>query len=403
MNSIPTQDPSAHAPEKPSPAVVLLHAGFVFTGIATVLLGPLLPFLAARWRLSDAQSGLFFTAQFAGSLCGTALTSLLLPRRGFRLVLRAGYALMACGIALLWHFSWLGALFSVTAYGIGLGLVIPATNLWAGETAGKSRAAAIALLNLSWSAGAIACAPLLALSAQHGGPGAFLAGLAIALSVVALLAALLAGRSAESAPSTSEISPQDHAATPGLATFIFLGLLFFLYIGCENALGGWVASHAQRIGGGTLWLLTPSFFWGGLLLGRALLPAALKLARESEILLASLLLSAIGTFLLLSAQSGAALAGATAASGLGLGAVYPLLISCMTATFATKARRFGAVFFSLSSCGGALLPWMVGAISAHWTSLRAGLTVPFASVVLMLGIWMLRPRATRNIAPSRER
>jgi FHS family glucose/mannose:H+ symporter-like MFS transporter len=260
-----------------------------------------------------------------------------------------------------------------------------------------------ALLNLSWSAGAIACAPLLAASARHGGPGTFLTGLAISLATVALLAAFLAGKAAESAPSAAEIPRQDHAPVPGFTTFIFLGLLFFLYVGCENALGGWVASHAQRIGGGSLWLLTPSLFWGGLLLGRALLPAALRMAREIEILLASMLLSATGTFLLLSAQSGAALAGATAASGLGLGAVYPLFIAHMTATFATKARRFGAVFFSLSSCGGALLPWLVGAISAHHSSLRAGLIVPFAGILLMLGIWMLRPHATREISPLRVR
>ncbi|MBZ5527354.1 MAG: MFS transporter [Acidobacteriia bacterium] len=383
--------------------MLLLHAGFVFTGIATVLLGPLLPFLAARWSLSDSQAGLFFTAQFTGSLCGTALTSLLLPRRGFRFVFRAGYALMACGIALLWHSSWLGALLSVIVCGVGLGLVIPATNLWAGETAGKSRAATIALLNLSWSAGAIACAPLLVASAQRGGPGIFLTGLAVSLSTVALLAAFLAGEAAESASSVAEIPRQGHSPAPGPASFIFLGLLFFLYVGSENALGGWVASHAQRIGGGSLWLLTPSLFWGGLLLGRALLPAALRVARDSEILLASLLLSATGTLLLLTAQSGAMLVAATAASGLGLGTVYPLFIAHMTAAFATKARRVGAVFFSLSSCGGALLPWMVGAISAHRSSLRAGLIVPFAGILLMLGIWMLRPYSTRAISLLRMR
>jgi FHS family glucose/mannose:H+ symporter-like MFS transporter len=391
MNSVLAQKPFARALGKPSPAMFLLHAGFVLTGIATVLLGPLLPFFAARWRLSDAQAGLFFTAQFTGSLCGTALTSLFLPRRGFRFVFRAGYALMACGTALLWHSSWLGALLSTIACGVGLGLVIPATNLWAGETAGKSRAASIALLNLSWSAGAIACAPLLVASAQHGGPGTFLTGLAVSLATVALLAAFLGGKAAESVPSAAEIPWQDHSPVPSLRTFIFLGLLFFLYVGCENALGGWVASHAQRIGGGSLWLLTPSLFWGGLLLGRALLPAALRMARESEILLASMLLSATATFLQLSAQSGTMLAAATATSGLGMGALYPLFIAHMTATFAMKARRFGAVFFSLSACGGALLPWMVGAISAHWTSLRAGLIVPFAGILLMLGIWLLRP------------
>jgi fucose permease len=369
----------------------LLHAGFVFTGMATVLLGPLLPFLAARWGLSDGQSGLFFTAQFTGSLCGTALTSLLLPRRGFRFVFRAGYSLMACGIGLLWHFSWLGALFSVTAYGVGLGLVIPATNLWAGETAGKSRAAAIAFLNLSWGAGAIACAPLLGLLARQGGPGPFLTGLGLTHAAVALLAAFLAKHKMESAQAAPAPCPPVVSRKPGQATYISLGILFFLYVGIENALGGWVATHAQRISGGSLRILTPALFWGGLLLGRALLPAQLKLAREGRIVMASLLLAASGTLLLLSAQSGAALAAGTAAAGLGLAAVYPLFIANMTATYGARARRSGALFFSLSACGGAVLPWMVGAISAQGTTLRTGLLVPFAGILFMMGIWKLRP------------
>lgn len=390
MKSVFAPNASPREPGKASSTMLLLHGGFVLTGIVTVLLGPLLPFLTGRWRLSDAQAGLFFTAQFAGSLCGTALTSLLLPRRGFRFVFRAGYALIAVGTAALWHASWPWALLSVSLYGLGLGLVIPATNLWAGEAVKKSRAAAIGLLNLSWSAGAISCAPLLGVFVRQGAPGLFLTGLAVTLAIMALLAAFLAGEEMESAQPAAEDSRQADSPTPGRAAFLSLGVLFFLYVGSENALGGWVATHAQRIGGGSLWVLTPALFWGGLLLGRALLPVELKQARESRIVIASLLVSAAGTLLLLTAQSGAAVATGTAAAGFGLAVVYPLFIASMAATFAARARRLGAIFFSLSACGGALLPWMVGAISARWTTLRAGLVVPFAGILLMLGIWMLR-------------
>ena len=47
---------------------VLAYAAFIPTGLITVLLGPLLPSLAARWSLNDTQGGYLFTAEFLGSL-----------------------------------------------------------------------------------------------------------------------------------------------------------------------------------------------------------------------------------------------------------------------------------------------------------------------------------------------
>ena len=35
----------------------VVHANFVLTGVATTLIAPLLPFLAAHWALRDVQAG----------------------------------------------------------------------------------------------------------------------------------------------------------------------------------------------------------------------------------------------------------------------------------------------------------------------------------------------------------
>ena len=62
----------------------LLHLGFVLTGIFMVLLGPVLPALVQRWGLNDSQAGLFFAAQFLGSVLSNFLSGLLIPEFGFR-------------------------------------------------------------------------------------------------------------------------------------------------------------------------------------------------------------------------------------------------------------------------------------------------------------------------------
>jgi fucose permease len=82
-------------------AFIVLHAGFVLTGIVTTLLGPILPTLATRWFLSDSGAGLFFTLQFCGNLAGIASLGALLSWRGYRLTFFLGFAFVSLGIAFL--------------------------------------------------------------------------------------------------------------------------------------------------------------------------------------------------------------------------------------------------------------------------------------------------------------
>ena len=60
------------------------HATFVPIGIVTVLLGPLLPMLSARWSLNYSQAGSLFTAQFLGSTVGVFVSGVIVSRWGFR-------------------------------------------------------------------------------------------------------------------------------------------------------------------------------------------------------------------------------------------------------------------------------------------------------------------------------
>jgi fucose permease len=92
---------------------MLVHAAFVLTGVMTTLLGPMLPILSARWTLSDSQAGYLFTAQFATSILGVAISSLMVHRYGYRLTLVFGLWFMAVGAGVLARASWIVGLVSV--------------------------------------------------------------------------------------------------------------------------------------------------------------------------------------------------------------------------------------------------------------------------------------------------
>ncbi len=88
--------------------LLLIHVGFVLIGIVTTLLGVIMPALSARLNLNDAQSGIFFTVQFAGSLLGTFASAVLWKRFGFLITLFVGLIVMAIGILGLGWLDWKG-------------------------------------------------------------------------------------------------------------------------------------------------------------------------------------------------------------------------------------------------------------------------------------------------------
>src|SRR5579863_983186 len=81
-----------------SSAYIALYTGFVVAGVATTLMGPMLPVLIARWALNDQRAGIFFTAQFCGSMAGVVSLRWVL-KQGYRSTFVCGFLLIACGVA----------------------------------------------------------------------------------------------------------------------------------------------------------------------------------------------------------------------------------------------------------------------------------------------------------------
>jgi fucose permease len=381
---VATQRGAAFAP------TAVAHAAFVPTGIVTVLLGPVLPSLSARWALTDAQAGEFFTAQFLASTLGVALSGALVPKLGYRVAMILGLVFMAAGVAFLPLGSRLVGLAGVACYGVGLGMTIPTCNLLVAEVNPATRASALSLLNFSWTVGAVACPFLLAPFQRAGKISVFFCVVAAFVFLVALSLAWvnLPRPDAASNNSVRESTPLLQALLQ--PTALVLGVLFFIYVGTENAVGGWLASYAKRVmeHPGTIWVTTPSYFYGGLLLGRALAPVFLRKISEVLLVRLSVTTALLGLLVLLASHSMVLVLASAAIIGLGLAAIYPITISLMTNSFGTMATRIGSVMFMLASFGAAVMPWLVGVTSTEMSSLKFGLAIPLLGCGLMLVLYL---------------
>lgn len=367
-------------------STAMAHLAFVPTGIVTVMLGPLLPVLAARWSLNDTQSGLFISAQFAGALVGTAASSFLLPRIGFARSIALGQVLMAIGVASLISSGFRLAILAIGCYGSGIGVTIPAGNLTVAETARERRSSSVGLLNVSWGVGAMSCALLLAFCQKIQGTELFLrsvAGLFLLLAAFALTFSSDAGLE----PASRGFRPRAREFSNAAA--VMIGTLFFIYVGTENALGAWLASFAKRAGDSPAlaWMTVTSFFYGALVVGRILASLALRQITDAKQACGGALLTLVSSAALVLSRSVWAIALCALLAGLGFSTLYPITISLFSSRFGERAKSMGGIMFALSTLGGASVPWLVGLVSTNFQSLRSGLVIPLAGSLLMLAIF----------------
>jgi fucose permease len=388
------------------PRFSLLCFGFVVCGVVTVLPGPLLPVMAARWGLRDVQSGAFFAAEFAASTVGSIFS----PHR-LRRNLPLGYASMTAGVLLLTFAGGtvhalpipaLGHDLAVAAFaliGLGIGLSVTATNLSVGMMgedgaegvrgcaggagAGQGarageRARRISIVNLWWGIGAVAC-PWMVAAAERGG---YLRGL---LLVVALgTAGMFVGLSPLLRSAGAAQTLPRGALAVDARILVFFAAFLSLYVGVETVVGGWITTYAHRFGGMTLAhaSLTVSLYWLALLAGRWVGSVALKSVAERTVLVPGLGVALIAVTMLLAPHSTAMMLVAVVVAGAGLGPVFPIGISRMLAR--VRDHRNTGWVFAMCASGGAVLPWVTGLVSTRSGSLRIGFAVPVAALAAIL-------------------
>lgn len=358
-------------------ATVVSCALFVPVGLITVMLGPALPSLSARWSLNDAQAGYLVAAQFVGSLLGTLLSGHIILKLAFRWTMIVGVAVMALGVAALMSGYYFWALAAVFCYGAGIGITVPTANLLVARAAGSQRSSSLNLLNFFWSAGAVACPFLLKALHADRGTAFFLALVTGALG--ALILALLAVPLHPLGPETRAMPQVGFHYFRSTSALIF-ATMFFLYVGTESALGAWLATYAKRAGSarGSEWITVPAYFYGALLLGR--LSASWVLRQLSDLSLARIasVLAAGSIVALLWSQTISGIATSSALIGLGLSTLYPIAIGLASVRFGAAAERVMGTLFAFSTLGGACVPWIVGYVSSQLGSLRTALLVPLA-------------------------
>jgi MFS transporter, FHS family, glucose/mannose:H+ symporter len=366
-----------------------MHYGLVLAGLGTALLGPILPVLARQWGMLDSQSGLLMMAKFCGAFLGGVTVSGRL-RRSLLAGMMAGAAGFG-GFAVAPSMS-VGCV-SLFVGGFGLGQIITSVNILAGRRFTAHRGSALAMLNFSFSLGAMLSALLAAWLLPRFALRGLLEGFAMLFAVgVSALIAQMRGNS-ESAEEFDKAAVEEEPQV-GLSgrAYLYFAALLVLYGGLETCLSGWLTTFALRYGDKTLAVseYTTLLLWMSLTVGRAGASAVMLRVGEKTVQRWGLGLAAIFTAGLAMAHSAVMIAGFAVLLGLSLAPFFPATWALLM-TERPTARQAGVVL-AVSGLGAAALPWLMGVVSTRAGSLQVALALPFAAALGLLGMSLLVPR-----------
>jgi FHS family glucose/mannose:H+ symporter-like MFS transporter len=383
-----------------NPVVVISYVAFVLVGIATTMLGPLLPVHAARFGLSDQQLGNLFLAQFFGGFAGSILSTELSKRCGLRTTIRLGLAVIALGVLGTTVRSLDFVLASVGLYGIGIGFSSPTITAAVSDASPTNTAAALNVLNFWWSVGAIVAAPTLTRLCAVPGMG-FIGAMAILTASLAIFAIAFPKLNERLDASTGP----SQALSSGLLRFIVAtGVVICVYVGVESGVSGWLPTFADRVHhfSADRRAFLQGTFWTALLSGRLLAPLVLRRKSEQTVLRAAIVLAMIGSFGILVAQGSAMLFAAVCVAGFGFAPIFPTTIAYLSERLGGQAGARLGWMFAAAGLGGAAIPYCVGFVSTVTGKLILGFsTIILAECILLAGNIVTAAQARRLEEPTK--
>jgi MFS transporter, FHS family, glucose/mannose:H+ symporter len=363
----------------------VLHALYLVSGSVTVLIGQLLPIMAAQFHLSDLQLSLYFPAQFAGSLTGTLLNTLFARRNQYVLACIIGAVLMACGVMLMNVDSFVVTLTAFMLNGVGVGLTLPSINMTMLELSPLKTASALSVLNFFWGVGAIFCKPFVDVSSRGSDIMVTTAGLAAPLAMAAVL---LYFQPIRVIGYKHPGSPGDESVKIPIWTMPIawaIALFNFIHVGFESGMGGWLTTYTDRLAEThfTFWLSPTLLYFVLFVVGRGFAPLLFRFLNENQMLLLGLVTVITGMLLTVSAGSVLILGIGSAIAGFGTSWIFPTNVSRFSKIFGPTATHRATPLFICGTLGAATATWMIGFVSNQTGNLQYGMYVLVASVVLL--------------------
>jgi fucose permease len=306
---------------------------FVY-GMIAAMLGTILPDFSKRFNLSPSQNGRIAMAQAIGLMIGSFAAGPLMDIYGKKLGVVGGLLLIALALVGLRGATGYGSILPmIFGLGIGGGALVnggnalpPDIHLQSLTTPGVYN-----ILNLFFGLGGL-LTPLIAARLFQNNSARLLIFAASATAIALVVAGITA-----MAPPVGQVSFQVSVVTELLSrpALLLLSALLFLYVAAEVGVWNWLARHliAQGLPEKRALTILSLGFALGLLVGRVAVSPILSSVPPEGVLLASAVLMALTTFLMLQSSNPNVAWLAVFGAGLAMAPVFPTTLALVNATF----------------------------------------------------------------------
>ncbi|HTP86366.1 MAG TPA: MFS transporter [Bryobacteraceae bacterium] len=360
---------------------------FVY-GVITALLGTLMP----TFKLSDAQNGTIALALAIGLVIASVSVGPLIDRRGKKVALLIGLGMIALALFRLpdaaGKYHLLMAFFLVL--GLGGGIVVTAANGLASDVSETRRASVLNILNLFFGLGGFATPFIMA----HllGGDPVRLCYLAAVLTVVALAVNAAAKMPA---PVAAAGGATESGAVYSRPVLYLVALFLFLYVACEVGVWNWLNKYlvGRGLPADTALNIVSFGFALGLIFGRLVISRVLINVSALNVTLASAVLMAATTFLMLRSDDPTLAWIAVFCAGLAMAPVFPTALAIVGDVFRSRTNTAMGFAITCGWLGYAVSSPIIGFISSRSSLGAALLILPVFSVAMVVVNLAIRPLA----------
>lgn len=386
-------------------ATTIVFIGFFFLGMVFILWGILLPDLARSLDMTEVISGVFFTLISVGMIVGAIIGGKYVQKFDF---LSLFSTLLVCvagllfGLSFVQHWIWLvlGAfvlgIFSSSLFTIGHTLI---ARLYV-----KKRSTMMGLMDFMFSLGTLAApfyiSGLYLLEQSWRWP---LRLLSLGLLVLASYTWYVAHQGKKLVPEVAEIKNKQSLSYRDVIkqpVFLFLALAALGYGMVEFGNGNWFVSYAQNGHGysGEQARLVFAFFSAGMVLSRLGFSILLNWVSSHRLMLILATVMAVGAFVIKFASDPVMMSWGNFLIGLGLGGLFPLMLSSAMDIDSDKGPLISGVCVIGSSIGVQTASFGTG-LWAHFASITTAFwMIPIGALWLWVMTWYYSRHVKRQLA-----
>ena len=362
-------------------------------GGAVGAIGALIPEMIRAFGWSYTHAGLIMAFGSASFVLSTTAAGFVLPRFGVRAALVTGLLLEVVGLLLFG--AWSGVAITAVVYaflGVGFGAMEVAGNDLAISMERDGRGQLMNLMHAAFAVGGVTVTWMTSWFLQSGGSWslvfrllgvlALLVGLFLLTRPALLVATTISGQKVKATYERDQSQPE---RGPTLLLVILISMA--VYVGIELGMAAWMSEFVVAAVGGSVaqGVRIVSLYWIGLCCGRVGIGLLHQGSRHAGVIVVLAGVSVIGLVITVPASGMAWVAGGAFLCGIGLSALYPLLISLAGAEYSKHRSRSMGLSAASGGLGSMVFP-LATTMVADAFGIRIGMVIYLGLAILLTGL-----------------